>query len=120
MSGRLAVRTLALAVAAGACSDVPDDASDCDRPVTAEFVEVWLLRRDRARDRYRRRGRTSGPSRPKLQPSANVGFAMTVACAAACKRFLLLLLSRCPVWPLPRAPQLRHSAQKVEPERRAE
>ena len=42
MSGRIAVRTLAwilaLAIAAGACSDVPDDTLDTDRPLTAEFV----------------------------------------------------------------------------------
>ena len=42
MSGRIAVRTLAgtlaLAIAAGACSDVPDDILDTDRPLTAEFV----------------------------------------------------------------------------------
>lgn len=41
MIGRMALRTLALAIAAGACSDVPDDALDTDRPLTAEFVEVF-------------------------------------------------------------------------------
>lgn len=47
MSGRLAVRTLArpltLAIAAGACSDVPDDTLDTDRPLTAEFVELFRV-----------------------------------------------------------------------------
>ena len=47
MSGRTAVRTfartLALAIAAGACSDVPDDALDTDRPLTAEFVELFRV-----------------------------------------------------------------------------
>ena len=43
MSGRIAVRTLALAIAAGACSDVPDDTLDTDRPLTAEFVEVFRV-----------------------------------------------------------------------------
>ena len=47
MSGRIAVRTLArtlaLAIAAGACSDAPDDTLDTDRPVTAEFVELFRV-----------------------------------------------------------------------------
>ena len=47
MSGRIAVRTLArtlaLAIAAGACSDVPDDALDTDRPLTVEFVELFRV-----------------------------------------------------------------------------
>ncbi len=43
MSGRAAVRTLALAIAAGACSDVPDDTLDTDRPLTSEFVEVFRV-----------------------------------------------------------------------------
>lgn len=43
MTGRTALRTLALAVAAGACSDVPDDALDADRSLTAEFVEVFRV-----------------------------------------------------------------------------
>ena len=43
MDGRIALRTLALAIAAGACSDVPDDALDADRPLTAEFVEVFRV-----------------------------------------------------------------------------
>ncbi|MYI46414.1 MAG: hypothetical protein F4123_08605, partial [Gemmatimonadetes bacterium] len=43
MSGRTALRTLALAIAAGACSDVPDDAVDTDRPLAAEFVEVFRV-----------------------------------------------------------------------------
>ena len=43
MSGRIALRTLALAIAAGACSDVPDDTLDTERPLTAEFVEVFRV-----------------------------------------------------------------------------
>ena len=43
MSGRTAVRTLALAIATGACSDVPDDTLDTDRPLTAEFVELFRV-----------------------------------------------------------------------------
>ena len=43
MNGRTAVRTLALAIAAGACSDAPDDTLDTDRPLTAEFVELFRV-----------------------------------------------------------------------------
>ena len=43
VSGRMAVRILALAVAAGACSDAPGDDLDTDLPLTAEFVEVFRL-----------------------------------------------------------------------------
>ena len=43
MSGRIALRMFALAIAAGACSDVPDDTSSTDRPLTAEFVEVFRV-----------------------------------------------------------------------------
>ncbi|MYB04842.1 MAG: hypothetical protein F4Y24_00680 [Gemmatimonadetes bacterium] len=43
VSGRPALFTLALAFAAGACSDVPDDTLDTDRPLTAEFVEVFRV-----------------------------------------------------------------------------
>ena len=40
---RTLARTLALAIAAGACSDVPDDTLDTDRPLTAEFVELFRV-----------------------------------------------------------------------------
>ena len=43
VSGRPTLWTLALAIAAGACSDVPDDTLDTDRPLTAEFVEVFRV-----------------------------------------------------------------------------
>ena len=43
MSGRMPLRTLALAIAAGACSDIPDDTLDTDRPLTAEFVEAFRV-----------------------------------------------------------------------------
>ncbi|MYE15317.1 MAG: hypothetical protein F4Y07_02445, partial [Gemmatimonadetes bacterium] len=43
VSGRPALCTLALAFAAGACSDVPDDTLDTDRPLAAEFVEVFRV-----------------------------------------------------------------------------
>ncbi len=43
MSGRPTLRTLALAIAAGACSDAPSDSPDADRPLTAEFVEVFRV-----------------------------------------------------------------------------
>ena len=43
MSGRAALQTLVLAIAAGACSDAPDDTPDADRPLTAEFVEVFRV-----------------------------------------------------------------------------
>ena len=43
VSGRPTLWTLALAIAVGACSDVPDDTLDTDRPLTAEFVEVFRV-----------------------------------------------------------------------------
>ncbi len=58
MSGRIALRTRAargqkppgiraaipaLAIAAGACADAPDDTLDTDRPLTAEFVELFTV-----------------------------------------------------------------------------
>ena len=43
MNGRTALRILAPAVAAGACSDAPHDSPDTDRPLTAEFVEVFRV-----------------------------------------------------------------------------
>ena len=43
MRRRTGLRILALAIAAGACSDVPDDALDADRSLTAEFVEVFRV-----------------------------------------------------------------------------
>lgn len=43
VNGRKALRTLALAMAAGACSDAPHDSLDTDRPLTAEFVEVFRV-----------------------------------------------------------------------------
>ena len=39
----IALRTLALAITAGACSDLPNDTLHTDRPVTAEFVEVFRV-----------------------------------------------------------------------------
>lgn len=38
-----ALRILASAIAASACSDAPDDNSDTDRPLAAEFVEVFRV-----------------------------------------------------------------------------
>lgn len=43
MRGRIAPRTVALAIAAGACSDMPLDTLDTDRPLSAEFVEVYRV-----------------------------------------------------------------------------
>ena len=43
VSARITLRTLVPAIAAGACSDVPDDNRDTDRPLTAEFVEVFRV-----------------------------------------------------------------------------
>ena len=43
VGGRIALRTLALAIAAGACSDLPNDTLHTDRPVTAEFAEVFRV-----------------------------------------------------------------------------
>ena len=43
MIGRIPLRILALAILAGACSDVPEDALDTDRPLTAEFAEVFRV-----------------------------------------------------------------------------
>ena len=43
MSGRTALRALALAIAAGACADAPDSALDTDRPLTAELVELFRV-----------------------------------------------------------------------------
>ena len=43
VSRRIALRTLAVTIVAGACSDVGDDTFDTDRPVTAEFVEVFRV-----------------------------------------------------------------------------
>lgn len=43
MIGRVPLATIALAIAAGACSDGPDDTPDTDRPLTAEFVEVFRV-----------------------------------------------------------------------------
>ncbi|MCY3809685.1 MAG: hypothetical protein OXG58_09740 [Gemmatimonadetes bacterium] len=43
MRRRPPLPTLALALAAGACSETHDDASATDRPLTAEFVEVFRV-----------------------------------------------------------------------------
>lgn len=43
MTLRTALRTLAPVILAAACSDVPDDALDTDRPLTAEFIEVYRV-----------------------------------------------------------------------------
>ena len=40
---RILARTLALAIAAGACSDAPDVALDIDRPLSMEFVELFRV-----------------------------------------------------------------------------
>lgn len=43
MSGRIALPTLALAIAAVACSDAPEDTLDTDRPLPMEFVELFRV-----------------------------------------------------------------------------